>query len=106
MLLSLLAVLIICLWISVELRLRADEAGGRAREEPASGRPLDVSAIAPQIARLRRNYTAAAHSRPHPGPYQRGLLASTRRGVANLSFFHRATAEEDLQEETRADVGR
>ena len=95
LILSVLAVLVAYLCVSVSLRhsgearrqRRADLA--REREFRRGWQPtaLDVSSISPQIQRLRQDYVAAAHSRPRHADYRRGLLAVVRRSITRMSFF-------------------
>jgi hypothetical protein len=102
-----LAVLIAYLCFSIEKRRRAEEARwlARRKEEQESwwirvkhtpGVSLDVSAIAPQIRRLRQDHLAVLHSRPHEAYYRRGLIAAVRQMVTSLSYFHRVRPEHEL----------
>jgi hypothetical protein len=90
-----LACLVAFLCVSVGRRLRDEERRARERQFPGSG--FDVSAIAPQIKRLRQDHLAAAHSSPHLAFYRRGLIAAAGRMIADLSFFHRAAPEHETQ---------
>jgi hypothetical protein len=92
-----LAVLITYLCVSVGLRLRAEEARRRARESQSPGRAFDVSAIAPQIRRVRHDYLEAAHCRSRYDFYRVGLLAAARRIVTCLSYFRRQRHEHEIQ---------
>ena len=94
LILSVLAVLVAYLCVSVSLRhsgearrqRRADlvrEREFRRRWQPTA---LDVSSISPQIQRLRQDYVAAAHFRPRHADYRRGL-AVVRRMIMRMSFF-------------------
>jgi hypothetical protein len=102
-----LAMLIAYLCFSIEKRRRAEEARWLAREreeqerwqarlEHTPGAAFDVSAIAPQIQRLRENHLAALHSRPHETFYRRGLVAAVRQMVTSLSYFHRVRPEHEM----------
>jgi cbb3-type cytochrome oxidase subunit 3 len=97
-LLIILVLLLAYLQFSFEKRERAEDAEWLARQKEndtswrtqeghSPGRAFDVSSIAPQIKRLRQDYEAARHSRPHYVFYRRGLLAVAREAVTRLSFF-------------------
>jgi hypothetical protein len=106
--LTVLALLLAYLCFSIEKRRRAEDARWLAREreeqerrqtrlEHAPGAALDVSAIAPQIQRLRQDHLAALTIRPHQAFYRRGLIAVVRQVVTGLSFFQRARSEHEMQ---------
>jgi hypothetical protein len=94
--LGVLVVLIAYLWISVKRRLRAEnarlaeQAEQRVREIKSLGPRSDISALAPQVRRLRREHFAAVHSRPHRDYHRRGLIAAALRVVRSLSYFRHA----------------
>jgi len=92
-----LAVLITYLCVRVGLRLRAEEASRRARERQWPGRAFDVSAIAPQIQRVRLSYVEVARCRSRYDFYRAGLLAAARRLVTSLSYFHPEKPEHEIQ---------
>jgi hypothetical protein len=101
--LCVLAVLATYLWISVERRRRAEdakfeaeEAERRAREKLSPGPPSHISAIAPQVQRLRQDHFAAVHSRPHDAFYRRGLIAAALRAMRGLSYFRHAKPEHEI----------
>jgi hypothetical protein len=105
--LTVLALLLAYLCFSIEKRRRAEDARWLAREreeqerrqtrlEHAPGAALDVSAIAPQIQRLRQDHLAALHTRPHEAFYRRGLIAAVRQMVTSLSYFHRVRPEQEM----------
>lgn len=88
--LTVLAALVGFLGASVAFRLHAEELRRRARENDVPGTAFDVSRIAPQIDRLRQDYTAALPShRPHSA-YRVGLIAAARQAVASLAYFRQA----------------
>jgi hypothetical protein len=102
-----LAMLIAYLCFSMERRRRAEEASWLVREREererrlaelkhTSGVSFDVSAIAPQIQRLRQNHLAALHHRPHEAYYRRGMLAAFRQTVTNLAYFHHEGPEHEM----------
>jgi hypothetical protein len=102
-----LMMLIAYLCFSIEKRRRAEEARWLAREgkerekwltdlEHTPGVSFDVSAIAPQIKRLRQDHLAALQSRPHETFYRRGLVAAVREMVTRLSYFHRVRPEQEM----------
>jgi hypothetical protein len=102
-----LAVLIAYLCFSVEKRRRTEEARWLAREgeererwqtrlEHTPGASFDVSAIAPQIQRLRQDHLAALHHRPHEAFYRRGLIGAVRQMVTSLPYFHRVRPEQEM----------
>jgi hypothetical protein len=105
-LLSILAVLIIPLWMSLQRGLREDEAKRLACEELAPRTVFDTSAITPRLKRLREDYVAAARSLPRPGAYRRGLLAAAQREIASLSYFRQARSEYEAREATAGVIGR
>jgi hypothetical protein len=97
-----LAVLIVYLCVSVERRLRSEEA--RLEEERRQicaihslGTATDISAIAPRIQRLRRDHLAAFHVRPHQAFYRRGLIAAVLQVVTGRAYFHRVRFEHDME---------
>ena|SRR5260370_13847056 len=92
--LSVLAVLIAYLCLSIALRHRAEARRQRALERQWPHEAFDTSAISPQLQRLRRDYVGAVQSRPHHGSdYHGGLLANARRAIIRLSYFRDARAE-------------
>jgi hypothetical protein len=96
------ALLMVYLGVSVERRLRAEDARfeeerRQARARYVSGPPTDISAIAPQIRQLRQDNFAAVHSRPHYAFYRRGLIAAVLKVVTSRSYFHRERLEHDIQ---------
>ena len=102
-----LAFLIAYLCFSIEKRRRAEEARWLAWEKEELERRLsrmqhtlgvsfDVSAIAPQIQRLRQDHLAAHHPRPHKSYYRRGLIAAFRQMVTSLPYFHREGPEHEM----------
>jgi hypothetical protein len=94
--LSVLAVLIAYLCVSIGLRRRAAEARRRASERVVSGSALDVSAIAPRIQQLRQNHFAVAHSRIRSVSHRKELIASAVEAVRNFSYFRRARLNQEL----------
>jgi hypothetical protein len=102
-----LAMLIAYLCFSIEKRRRAEDARWLAREkeerarwqirmEHTPGVSFDVSAIAPQIQRLRQDHLAALHTRPHEAFYRRGLIAAVGQMVTRLAYFHRVRPEPEM----------
>ena len=102
-----LAILIAYLCFSIEKRRFAEEAKWLAREKEelkqrlsrmqhTPGISFDVSAIAPQIQRLRQDHLAALHPRPHETYYRRGLIAVFRQMVTSLPYFHREGTEHEM----------
>jgi hypothetical protein len=107
-LLILLAVLLAYLFYSIEKRGRVEDAQWLASQSKADAERQarwsdlppgvsPVSAIAPQIERVRQDYLAALHSRPHDNFYRRGLLAAFREAVTRLSFFQQAKSQPEMQ---------
>src|ERR1051326_1607968 len=85
-----LALLTAYLFRSVRARHRAEEVRRRrARESQLPWIAFDVSTIAPQIQRVRRDYVAAAHHRARHSSHRAGLLAAARRLVKSLPYFRR-----------------
>ena len=95
--LSVLAVLIAYLCVSVGLRWRAEEAKRRARESQSLGTAFDVSATAPQIRRVHQDPLAVLLARPRRNSYRAGLVAVARRMITHLSFFRRERSEHETQ---------
>ena len=98
--LGVLAVLIAYLWMSVERRLRAQDAKWlaeqserQAREKEFPGPPTHISALAPQVRRLRQHHFAPVHSRPHLAFYRSGLIAAALRFVRSLAYFRHARSD-------------
>lgn len=89
--------LVAYLCVSVELRWRAEEARRRSHEKVLPGTSFDVSTIAPQIQRLRRDPVAALHSQPHPASQRIGLIAAAQQMVTGLSYFRHARSEHELE---------
>src|SRR5580658_5631577 len=86
--------LVAYLWISVERRQRAEDAkfqaaGAERWRKLSPGAPTHISAIAPQIQRLRQDYLAVVQPRPRFAFYRRGLLAAALTVVGRLPYFHR-----------------
>jgi hypothetical protein len=81
-------------WLACE-REAQEERQARWRELPEGASPF--SAIAPQIERVRHDYVAALHSRPHDGFYRRAMVAAFRQAVTRLSFFQDAKSEAEGQ---------
>ena len=96
-----LLVLVSYLCISVGVRSfflwRAEERELRLRRILFPGKGIDVSRIAPEIRRVRQEPLAALRAKRLPGFYHQGLLAAARHWISQLSFFHRASSEHDLQ---------
>jgi len=106
-LLIVLALLIAYLHFSIEKRARAKDApwlAGQTEEEAMRqaqwrdlpGQAFQVSAIAPQLERLRRDYLAAPHCRPRDTFHRKGLLAAARKSVTTLSYFDRLRPEKEM----------
>jgi hypothetical protein len=95
--LSVLAVLIAYLCVSVGLRWRAEETKRRARERQSPGTAFDVSVIAPQIRRARQDPLAVLQARPHRNSHRAGLVAVARGIITHLSFFRRERSEHETQ---------
>ena len=91
--LTVLAVLIAYLCVSVGLRWRREAAERRYRESHWPGRAFDVSAIAPQIRQVRQDPLAVLRARGHPNSCRTRLLAAARRIIAALPFFGRERSE-------------
>jgi hypothetical protein len=95
--LSVLAVLVAYLCVSVGLRWRAEETKRRSRESQSPGTAFDVSAIAPKIRRVRQDPLAALRARPDYTFHRIRLIAMARRMITQLSFFHRESSEHETQ---------
>jgi hypothetical protein len=99
--LTVLAVLMAYLCVSIGRQLRAEEARRRERERRLPpGKAFDASTIAPQIQRLRQDHFAAVPTRPHRIFYRRGLIAVALQAVTRLSYFHRATLEHEVHKDS------
>ena len=94
----LIAYLGISLTVRAWLRLRLEEAQCRARERQFPGTAFDVSAIAPQIQKLRQDYLAGVASPPEHSFYRMRLLAVARRIVTSLSYFRRGKPDPEMGE--------
>jgi hypothetical protein len=105
-----LAMLIAYLCFSIAKRWRAEEAEWLAREREeqerrqalwreSPGEATGVSAIAPQIQRLRQDHRAALHTRPHAAFYRRGRIAGVRQMVTSLAYFHRPRPEQEVPQD-------
>ena len=95
--LSVLAALVAYLCVGVGFRWRAEQAKRRSRESQSPGAAFDVSAIAPQIRRVRQDPVAALRARPQHTIYRTRLIAVARRMITDLSFFRRERAEHETQ---------
>ena len=91
-----LALLSVYLCVSVGLRLRSEAARQRTGETQPPGTAFDVSAIAPQIQKLREDHLAAMRSRPHRSHYRAKLVAAARQVVTALAYFHRSGSEDEM----------
>jgi len=96
-LLTLACILCIIAWQKSK-RLMQD-ARRRAREFYWPCKGFDVSSISPQLRKVREEPLKALQSRRprQPGYFHEGLLAAARDWISQLSFFHHASAEHDLQ---------
>jgi len=94
--LSIVAVLLAYLCVSVGLRWRSEEADRRSRETHWPGKAFDVSAIAPRIRRVRQDPLQVLQARGHPSASQTRLLAVARRLIAGLPFFDRNRSEHEI----------
>jgi len=96
-----LAVLLSFFFISVGLRTvlrwRAEEKMLRLRWQRFPGKGIDVSKIAPEVRRVREEPLAALRAKCPGGFYHQSLLAAARSWISQLSFFHRAGSEHELQ---------
>jgi hypothetical protein len=68
-----------------------------SRESPRIGAALDVSAIAPRLRELREDYIAALRTRPHPVCHRAELVATARRAIAQLHFFHHEKPADEIE---------
>jgi hypothetical protein len=83
MLLSLVGLLVVC------LRARLRRLARRPLDERhMTGAAFDTSTIRPRIQRLREDYLVALPCRPQDENRKRGLIASARRALGRLSYFH------------------
>jgi hypothetical protein len=90
-----LAALVAYLCWSVGLRRREQEARRRDREKQWQGTGFDVSAIAPQIQRVRQAHLGAVPPQPHRASYHRRLVAVVGRLMGGFSYFRRARLEQE-----------
>ena len=102
--LSVLAVLVACLCVSVWLRHREAwrqycearrqrrAALAREREFRRQWRPtaLDSSSLSRQIQRLRQDYVAPVHSRPRHAGYRSRLIGAVREAILRTPYFRNA----------------
>src|ERR1035437_3436288 len=95
--LGILAALSAYLGVSIGRRMRAEAARRRARERQLPGTAFDVSAIAPQIQRLRMDYIATSRRRQQFSLYRASLIAEARRVVTELPYFRDAKPDEEMQ---------
>jgi hypothetical protein len=93
--LSVVAVLVAYLCASVGQRWRAEETRRRARERESPGTAFDVSAIAPQIRRVREDPLAVMRARRRYTHYRTELVAVARRMLSQLPFFRRESPEHE-----------
>ena len=98
---------IIALWtvigLLVGLWLRRRQArAAQGAQHSATG--FDAASVAKQVARVRQDYVAALHSRPHPACHRAGLIAQARQVLAHLPYFRHKLTEptpaEDHDERT------
>jgi hypothetical protein len=82
---------------SVWLRLRPEESRRRASERQYVGRAFDASTIAPQIQKVRQNYSVSAHQRSRSASFRAGLFAAVRKMITSLSYFRRNGHEHEPQ---------
>jgi hypothetical protein len=92
---SILAVLVAYLCVSVGVRWQ--EEAERYRKSRSPGKAFDVSAIAPQIERVRQDPLGSLQARAHRNPYRTRVLAVARHVIARLPFFGGARSEHELQ---------
>jgi hypothetical protein len=85
--LSVLAALVVYLCASVGWRWRRQAAEQRRIERERTGKAFDVSAIAPQVQRVRKDPLAIVRARPHFARYRAGLVNVARKMVTRLPFF-------------------
>jgi hypothetical protein len=96
--LSVVAVLVVYLCASVGQRWRAEEARRRARERESPGTAFDISAIAPQIRRVREDPLAVMRARRrYTTHYRTELVAVARRMFSQFPFFRREGPEHEIQ---------
>jgi hypothetical protein len=91
------ATLMIYLLVSIVLRRRAEWLRRRHHLSKA----IDVSAIAPQVQRVRQDHLAALHSRPHPTAHGARLIAAARLLIVSLPCFRRTRTEDEPQRSVR-----
>lgn len=83
------AMLVFYLSIKFERTLRRDN------EEAPPGRGFDIAPLSPRLRRVRADYVSEVHLRPHTVSHRQELIASARRLIARLPYFHgAATAHE------------
>jgi hypothetical protein len=77
--------------LSAELWHRSYEAAVRRRTEAGNhGTAFEAVDVALRIQRLRCDYVAGLHSRPHPTPHPAGLMAAARRALGRFAYFRHA----------------
>jgi hypothetical protein len=80
-------ILVACLCLSVGLRWRAESAREREIERQWPPAFIDVSAISPQIQRVRQDYSAAAHRKAAHARFSKERLAGTRRAFRRFPYL-------------------
>lgn len=87
----------VCVAVAYELALSREEARQRRHQGESPGQGIDVSSITPRVHQVRENYAAALHTAPRAISVRTGLVAASRRFIANLPFFRDAKAEHEIQ---------
>jgi hypothetical protein len=90
-----LGLLMVYLCVSVGLRRFTEGRERRRRWRKLDGKGFDASAIAPQIRQVHEAPLAALKARRRPMSYRHGLLATARRWINQLSFFHDARSQNE-----------
>jgi hypothetical protein len=94
---AVLAVLITYLFVSVSLRQRATERAAlrtRAQQHPRIS-AFDTSAIAPQIERVRQDYTVSAHQRGRSSHRRTDLFAAAHRLLSEFPYFRSCRSDQE-----------
>jgi hypothetical protein len=90
------AYLCVSVWLRHRAAIRAEKAKLRAIEKEYPARAFDVSAIAPQIRRVRQDHTASSQHDFRSFHYHAELIAAALRLVTSLAYFRRGRHENDL----------
>jgi hypothetical protein len=87
----------LCEAVISEWLLRIEEK--RVGDSDPRGHGIDVSAITPHVQQVRQDYVAALQTAPRLISHRAGLVAASRRLLANLPFFRDAKVEPEHRQD-------